>query len=131
MWQPTERTNIAFSGGQRFFGDTYNGLASHRTRLTVWDASYDESMTTFNQQAQQGLRLALEVPAFEEASTSLSQRKIQASIPDSSSKPVARSLAWVCPGSFFDPTNFLTNRLFLQKRFQASFALNGLRNTFV
>jgi len=34
-------------------------------------------------------------------------------------------------GSFFDPTNFLSNRLFLQKRFQASFALNGLRNTFV
>ena len=54
MWQPNERTNISLTGGQRFFGDTYNAVASYRTRLTAWDASYDENITTFNQQAQQG-----------------------------------------------------------------------------
>ncbi|MDN5934803.1 MAG: TIGR03016 family PEP-CTERM system-associated outer membrane protein, partial [Nitrosospira sp.] len=39
-WQPSERTSIIANAGQRFFGDTYFALANHRTRLTVWDASY-------------------------------------------------------------------------------------------
>ncbi len=120
MWRPNERTNIAFSGGQRFFGNTYNGVASYRTRITAWDVSYDENITTFNQQAQQGAPTGFGSAGFPEASISLSERKIQASIQDSSSKPVAPSLAWVF-GLVFDPTNFLTNRLFVQKRFQASF----------
>src|SRR3954447_6435436 len=56
-WEPTERTNIAVNGGQRFFGNTYNALASHRTRMTVWRFSYIQDITTFNQQASLGLGL--------------------------------------------------------------------------
>ena len=148
MWQPTERTNIAFSGGQRFFGDTYNALASHRTRLTVWDASYDENMTTFNQQAAGRRRLrqrrgfgggfgegGFEQAALERAALDGFNQLITAQNPGMNPGLIQQDgtalLGMGLSGSFFDPTNFLTNRLFLQKRFQASFALNGLRNTFV
>ena len=147
MWQPTERTNIAFSGGQRFFGDTYNALASHRTRLTVWDASYDENMTTFNQQArgfggevwrlgERGFGRRLWRGGFGQAALVRLQPAYHSAKSGSQSRahPArtgAALLGMGLSGSFFDPTNFLTNRLFLQKRFQASFALNGLRNTFV
>ena len=57
IWEPTERTNIAVSGGQRFFGNTYSALARHRTRLTIWDFSYNQNITTFNQQAGLGVGL--------------------------------------------------------------------------
>ena len=57
LWEPTERTNIAVSGGQRFFGNTYSAVASHRTRLTAWDFSYSQNITTFNQQAGAGMGL--------------------------------------------------------------------------
>ena len=57
VWEPTERTNIAVSGGQRFFGNTYSALASHRTRLTAWDFGYTQNITTFNQQAGLGMGL--------------------------------------------------------------------------
>ena len=134
LWQPTERTNIAFSGGQRFFGDTYNALASHRTRLTVWDASYDEAVTTFNQQAGGfggggfgGFGGGGFGAGFNQLITAQNPGIDPALIQQGSAALLGMGLS----GSFFDPTNFLSNRLFLQKRFQASFALNGLRNTFV
>jgi hypothetical protein len=148
LWRPTERTNIALSGGQRFFGDTYNALASHRTRLTAWDASYDESVSTFNQQAAQagggfggggfggfgggglgagGFGAGGVGTGFNQLITAQNPGMNPALIQQTGSALLGMGLS----GSFFDPTNFLTNRLFLQKRFQASFALNGLRNTFV
>ena len=153
MWQPTERTNILLSGGQRFFGDTYNALASHRTRLTAWDASYDESVSTFNQQAAQagggfggggfggfggggfggggfgaggfgagGFGAGGFGTGFNQLITAQNPGMNPALIQQTGSALLGMGLS----GSFFDPTNFLSNRLFLQKRFQVSFALNGL-----
>ncbi|PTR15174.1 uncharacterized protein (PEP-CTERM system associated) [Nitrosospira sp. Nsp2] len=131
MWQPNERTNIALTGGQRFFGDTYNAVASYRTRLTVWDASYDENITTFNQQAQQGAQTGFGSAGFAGGFNQLITAQNPGLNPGLIQQGSGGLLGMGLSGSFFDPTNFLTNRLFLQKRFQASFALNGLRNTFV
>ncbi len=125
-WMPSERTSIVASAGQRFFGPTYSLMASHRTRLTVWDASYTQNITTFNQQAGLGSAgmfggslnqlLAAQNP-------SLSPEFIQQN---------SNALAGLgLSGSFFSPTNFLTNQVFLQKTLQASVAMNGLRNTAV
>jgi uncharacterized protein (PEP-CTERM system associated) len=122
-WTPSERTSIAISGGQRFFGDTYSALARHRTRLTAWEASYDEGITTFNQQAggsmfgmggALGQLLAGQNP-------NLGQDIIQ--------QNTGAILGQGASGAFANPSNFLTNRLFLQKRFLASVAMNGTRNT--
>ena len=135
MWQPSDRTSIALSGGQRFFGDTYSALASHRTRLTVWDVSYDENVSTFNQQAQGGITgfggggfgAGGFAGGFNQLLTAQNPGANPLTVQQDSSALLGMGLS----GGFFDPTNFFTNRLFLQKRFQASFALNGLRNTFV
>lgn len=108
-WIPDERTNIVASAGQRFFGDTYSLLANHRTRLTVWNASYDQNITTFNQQAGAG------------GTGSLGGIVGTGGLGDTGGLSGS--------GSFLDPTNFFTNRLFLQKRFQATVAMNGVTNT--
>lgn len=124
MWTPTERTSIAISGGQRFFGDTYSALAKHRTRLTAWEASYDEGLTTFNQQAQSGSMLTM--------GGSLSQLLAAQNpglSPDIIQQNTGAILGLGASGAFANPNNFLSNRLFLQKRFQASVAMNGTRNT--
>ena len=126
VWEPTERTNIAVSGGQRFYGNTYAGSVSHRTRLTVWDASYNESISTFNQQTGLGSSAAV--------GGSLSQL-LAAQNPTFSPDIIQQNsnalLGLGFSGSFFSPTNFLTNQLFLQKSLQASVAMNGVRNTVV
>lgn len=123
-WKPSERTSIAISGGQRFFGDTYSALATHRTRLTVWEAGYDQAITTFNQQAQGGSMFGMggalgQLLAAQ--NPNLSQDIIQ--------QNTGALLGPGASGAFANPSNFLTNRLFLQKRFQASVAMNGTRNT--
>lgn len=126
LWTPTERTSIAISGGQRFFGDTYSALATHRTRLTAWEASYDEGLTTFNQQAQAGSMLTM--------GGSLSQLLTAQNpglSPDVIQQNTGAILGLGTSGAFANPSNFLSNRLFLQKRFQASVAMNGTRNTLV
>ncbi|SFN78852.1 uncharacterized protein, PEP-CTERM system associated [Nitrosospira briensis] len=126
FWNPSERTSIVANAGQRFFGDTYFVLANHRTRMTVWDVSYSEDITTFNQQAQAGAPINL--------AGSLGQL-LGAQNPTFSPGLIQENsgalLGLGASGAFFDPNNFFTNRLFLQKRFQASVAMNGTRNTLV
>lgn len=125
VWTPSERTSIVANAGQRFFGDTYFADARHRTRLTTWNFSYVEDITTFNQQALLG---------GAGVADSLGQL-ISAQNPNVDPGIVQQNTAALLgpefSGSFFVPTNFFTNRLFLQKRLQASVALNGSRNTLV
>jgi uncharacterized protein (PEP-CTERM system associated) len=94
--------------------------------MTVWDVSYSEDITTFNQQAQAGAPINL--------AGSLGQL-LGAQNPTFSPGLIQENsgalLGLGASGAFFDPNNFFTNRLFLQKRFQASVALNGTRNTLV
>jgi uncharacterized protein (PEP-CTERM system associated) len=130
VWQPTERTNIAVSGGQRFFGNTYSAVATHRTRLTAWDFSYSQNITTFNQQA--GLGMGLGFPSsFGGSLGSLLAAQNPNLGQDGIQQATSSILGMGLSSSFFSPTNFLTNRLFLQKMLQASVAMNGTRNTVV
>lgn len=52
FWAPTARTDISLSYGNRFFGETYNGTLTHRTRWTRWNFSYDEGVSDFRTLAQ-------------------------------------------------------------------------------
>lgn len=126
-WTPFERTSIVANAGKRFFGDTYFADARHRTRLTTWNFSYVEDITTFNQQALLG---GLAPPA------ALSLNQLTAAQnpnidPGLIQQNTDALLGPEFSGSFFVPTNFFTNQLFLQKRLQASVALKGVRNTLV
>jgi uncharacterized protein (PEP-CTERM system associated) len=113
------------NAGKRFFGDTYFAEASHRTRLTTWNFSYIQDITTFNQQSLLG---------GAGITDSLNQL-IGAQFPNLPPETIQQNTDLLLgpnfSGSFLGPTNFFTNRLFLQKRLQASVALNGVRNTLV
>ncbi len=101
IWSPNRRTNVQFSAGQRFFGDTYLGEINYSKRLLNVRVLYAEDITTFNQQAGAfGAFGALD----------------------------ANILGGLGLQNLLGLTNFLTNRVFLQKRFNATVALNGSRN---
>ena len=95
VWEPNKRTDLQFSAGQRFFGDTYSAIANYRTRMTSWQLLYREDITTLNQQAGQ----------------------------------FGTGLGGLNPDNLLlGLNNFLTNRVFLQRRLHASVTINGARN---
>lgn len=101
MWSPNRRTNVQFSAGQRFFGDTYMGEVTYQKRLLNMRILYAEDVTTFNQQAGA-------FGAFGALNPNV--------------------LGGLGQLDLLGLNNFLTNRVFLQKRFNASVALTGLKN---
>jgi uncharacterized protein (PEP-CTERM system associated) len=129
IWEPSPRTSVAFNAGQRFYGDTYSALATHRTRMTVWDIGYDENITTFNQQA--GLGGGSTISAMGASLSQLLAAQNPGMSPELIQQNANALLGLGLQGSFFDPNNFFSNRLFLQKRLMASVAVNGIRNTVV
>jgi len=102
--------------------------------MTVWDFVYDQSITTFNQQAALGLGVPSlgggSLNTLGSVNTLLAAQNPTLS-PDVIQQNSAALLGLAPTGSFFGPTNFLTNRLFLQKTLQASVAMNGSRNSVV
>ena len=122
-WTPTDRTRLAASIGRRYFGDNNSFEFSHRTRLTVWSAGYSESIT--NTRSQFLLPSTVGTATYLD-SLFLSQ------FPD----PVARQQAVQnfillngLPQNLTVPLNFFANQTFLEKRWHASVAWQGVRNT--
>jgi uncharacterized protein (PEP-CTERM system associated) len=48
-WAPSRRSSIEATAGERFFGNTYSLSAQHRTRVSVWSASYVEDVNDISQ----------------------------------------------------------------------------------
>ncbi|RJG01883.1 TIGR03016 family PEP-CTERM system-associated outer membrane protein [Noviherbaspirillum sedimenti] len=122
-WAPTSRTNLEASAGHRYFGKSYSLLARHRARNTVWVVSYGDQISTTQSQFQ--------VPASLDTSAFLNQM-LQAGIPDDALRQQAVDKIIQdngLPASLNTSVNSLTNRVFLEKRWQASVAINGARNT--
>jgi uncharacterized protein (PEP-CTERM system associated) len=122
-WTPTDRTKLNASFGHRFYGRTYGLDFSHRTRLTVWNASYGESVTSTRQQ--------LLVPTQADTASYLDTLFLSR-IPD----PVARAEAvrqeiarLGLPSTLIVPVNFFTNQFFVEKAFRAAVGLQGIRHT--
>ncbi|WP_219118183.1 TIGR03016 family PEP-CTERM system-associated outer membrane protein [Janthinobacterium sp. UMAB-56] len=46
VWTPSPRTSVAFSAGQRYFGNTYSLDATLLQRHTNWQLNYSENVTT-------------------------------------------------------------------------------------
>lgn len=122
-WTPSRRTSVEALAGKRYYGDSYSLKANHRSRRTAFSMSYNEEVTTTRDQFL--------LPATVDTAALLDQLWTS-SIPD----PILRQqviAAFISenglPDSLADPVNFLTNRFFLQKRFQASVTVTGARNT--
>jgi uncharacterized protein (PEP-CTERM system associated) len=118
-WAPMERTSITASAGKRFFGNTYSLTAKHRTRKTAWSLGYSEEITTTRSQFL--------IPATVDTASLLQQLFPDATPEQIEAFIIQNNLQTSVP----DPINYFTNRVFLQKRLQASVAINGARNTLV
>lgn len=117
-WRPTVRTAIEMSVGRHFLGNTGSLLATHRSRHTVWRASYSDAVTSTRQEFTQGQVID---------TAALLDSLFAVSIPD----PVARRQAVLdyiqlagLPPTQGEQINYLTNRYFRQKLAQASVGYN-------
>jgi len=124
-WEPSPRTRLATTAGQRFFGPAYTFDFNHRTRLTTWSAGYSENVTT--------ARADFLIPATTSTAGYL-DTLFSARFPD----PVARQKAVEefiartgIPPSLNDPINIFTSQLFLVKRWNASASILGVRNVLI
>lgn len=122
-WNPTPRTHFAATTGRRYFGPTHSLDFNHRTRLTTWSVNYSEDVTTARSQIL--VPTTLDTAGFLDA-------LFLSAIPD----PVARRTAVEnfisrggLPPNLAVPLNFFTTTPFLEKRWQASFGIQGVRNT--
>ncbi|HEY1042883.1 MAG TPA: TIGR03016 family PEP-CTERM system-associated outer membrane protein [Telluria sp.] len=123
-WQPSPRTSLAASIGERFFGRTYYLAANHRSRNTTWDISYNEEVTT--SRSQFFLPAAVDTAA-------LLDRLFTPLYPD----PLLRKLAVMAymratglPPALADQVNYLSNRYMLQKQFMATAMYRTARSSF-
>jgi uncharacterized protein (PEP-CTERM system associated) len=121
-WTPSVRTAVEMSVGRHFLGNTGSLLATHRSRHTVWRASYSDAVTSSRQQFTQGQQID---------TAALLDGLFAATIPD----PIARRQAVLdymqlagLPPTQGEEINYLTNRYFRQKLAQASLAYNMRRH---
>ena len=122
-WIPNERTELDFAGGQRIFGDTYLANFSHRTRLTNWNLSYHEDITTFGMQNMLQPGALGAIPSGGILPQLLLNTLTNAGMGGG---------GLANQGALFGilgANNFFTNRLFLQRSLQAFMTINGSRNT--
>lgn len=122
-WTPTPRTRLAATTGRHYYGPSHSLDFSHRTRLTTWSISYKEETTTTRGQFL--------VPSTVDTAGYLDTLFLSR-IPD----PVARQTAVQnfmnqtgLPASMAVPLNFFSTTAFLMKSWQASFGIQGVRNT--
>jgi uncharacterized protein (PEP-CTERM system associated) len=121
-WTPSLRSAVEMSVGRHFLGNTGSLLATHRSRHTVWRASYSDAVTSSRQQFTQGQQID---------TAALLDGLFAATIPD----PIARRQAVEdyillagLPPTQGEEINYLTNRYFRQKAAQASLAYNMRRH---
>jgi uncharacterized protein (PEP-CTERM system associated) len=122
-WTPVPRTRLAATAGRRLGDKTYSLQFDHRTRLSTWNVSYAEDVTTSREQ--------FFVPATLSTAGALDQMLLsQYPDPLARQKAVQEFIARMgLPPSLAAPANFFSDQLFLQKRWLASAGLQGIRNT--
>ena len=124
-WKPSSRTSLAATAGRRFYGSAYSLNGTHRSRNTTWNISYNEDITT--QQEQFANSGSVSTASF------LNQAFL-ANIPDAAARAQAVDAfirATNLPATLANGNQGLSNRFFLQKRLQASVAYTAGKSTAV
>ena len=108
-WAPSPRTKLTASVGERFFGRTYTLDFNHRSRMTVWDASYNQTVQTAIMQQTVPPQSALD-------------SILAGQIPDPAARQQAIQQIMSAMGaqSSLFGLNVITNEVYLSKIFQAS-----------
>ena len=122
-WTPSERTRLAFSREERFFGPSNTLEFSHRTALTAWQMSASKDVTSTGT-TQQMVSLGTNFQLLDRIYTS--------AIPNAATRAAYVNALLLASG--ISPNaelqgGFLTSGTVLQQLRQASFALIGARNT--
>ncbi len=122
-WNPSHHTQVSAQVGHRYFGPTANISLRESTAHTSLSVSYTRDQTT---SSASGLGLVTN-PQY-----ALVDQLLLGAFPD----PVLRAQAVTgilsragLPTSQFGTTGFVSNQLYVQKRFDITLVLLGLRNT--
>lgn len=124
-WSPSRRTSLNASIGQRYFGPSRSFSLLHRSRRSVWNIDYSDTVST--------TRSNFLLPQTVDTATLL-DGLFSPTIAD----PVERQRAVEAymreaglPPSLDNSINFFTNRYSLQKQLRGSVALRGARSSAV
>ncbi len=123
-WIPSPVTKFSATIGRHYYGQSKALHFDHRSRLTTWAIDYSESAgtsrSTLTIPVTQSTATYLDAifPQSPDVSPSQRQEAIQNFIRDNG-----------LPASLSQPINFLTDALYLDKRWQATFGIQGIRNT--
>lgn len=115
-WTPSERTRIAATFGRRYFGPARTLSISHRSRMAFIGLDYSESVTTTRNNLS--IPIAVDVAAFVDALCRSQPNPVQC-VQGFGALPATLSV----------PLEFLTDSLFQENRLQATFGVQGVRNT--
>jgi len=125
VWAPSRRTQLRASAGKRYYGNSCMLNATHRSRHSVWNLSYNDAVTTTRGEFLRPLSVD---------TASLLDGLFSATIAD----PVARQQAVEAyirsnglPASTIQNSNYFGNRYILQKQLLLSTAFNTARTTTV
>lgn len=124
-WNPSTRTRVEATVGHRFVGSTKSLLVTHRSRRTVWNISYNDTITTS--------RANFLLPATVDTASMLDQLFI-ANFPDpvERQRAVAQYIATTgLPAQLLDSINYFSNRFMLQKELRGSVAFKLARTVIV
>ena len=124
-WAPTPRTRLAATAGRRFYGNDYFLDFRHRTRLSAWSAGYSQDVTTTRSQ--------FAVPVTASTAGYLDTMFVsQFPDPAARKKAVEEFIARTgLPPSLSEPVNFFSSQLFIERRWQASAGIMGVRNVLI
>lgn len=124
-WVPSPRTSLGASAGKRFYGDSYSLRALHRSRRTVWNVNYDDSVSNARGQSV--------IPAGTDTATTI-DRLLMAQFPDPAMRAQAVEAfirANNLPPALADNLNYLSNRYSLYRQLRASAGFNTARTTVI
>ncbi|MES2353879.1 MAG: TIGR03016 family PEP-CTERM system-associated outer membrane protein [Pseudomonadota bacterium] len=119
-WQPSSLTNLKLSGGEHYYGRTYALDFMHRSHAFLWQASYNESVTT----SRANFLMTDTIGTFNSLDKLLSNQ-----FPDPLDR--ARRINFLIERFGLDVFNVLNNQTFLEKRGDASVTWYSGKTTFV
>lgn len=124
-WVPSSRTSVSASAGKRFYGDSYSLRALHRSRRSVWNINYDDTVANTRGQSV--------IPAGTDTAATI-DRLLMPQFPD----PLVRAQAVDAfirannlPAALADNLHYLSNRYSLYRQLRASAAFNLARTTLI
>ena len=122
-WTPSRRTQLQASAGKRYYGNSYMLNGTHRSRHSVWNLSYNDTVTTTRGEFLRPLSVD---------TASLLDGLFSATIADPEARRQAVD-AYIrtngLPASTIQNSNYFSNRYFLQKQFLMSAAFNTAKTT--